>query len=183
MPTIKPLRVLNEYDVINWFKFNPTGTYPAVKGSLVKVISGVMTDQNLQQLGDVGAHYTNIVSQRYGVQPFVGLCTASGDVPVGLLLYDVRETDENGEKLAFHPDKQAKMQAVLSGQAVPIAAKGIFLYSGTSGTPIAGGNAYANGNGTIQYSSATPQNCTATKVGTFLGPADANGFVYLKLDL
>lgn len=181
MPTIKPLRVLDEHNVVNWFKFNPTGTYPAVKGSLVKVISGVMQDQTLQQLGDVGAHYDNIVSQRYGVQPFVGLTTASGDFPLGILLYDVRETDENGEKLAFHPDKQARMQAVLSGQAVPIATKGIFLYSGVSGTAVAGQPAYANGNGGIQAGGAGTT--TATKVGNFLGPADANGWVYLKLDL
>ena len=179
MPTIKPLRVLNEYDVINWFKFNPSGVYPAVKGSLVKVLSGIMTDQNLQQLGDVGAAYANIVSQRYGVQPSVALCTNSGDSPLGILVYDVRETDENGEKLVYHPDKMAKMQAVLSGQAVPIATKGIFLYSGVEGAlPTAPGTARCGYNGGIIAS------CGAgTAIGKFLGPADSNGFVYLKLEL
>lgn len=179
MPTIKPLRVLNENDVINWFQF--AGTIPASKGTLVKIVSGVMQDQVLQQLGNVGAAYGNVVSQRYGVQPTVNITTASGDFPLGILLYDVRETDENGEKLLFKPDKQAKMQAVLSGQAVPIATKGIFLYSGVSGTVTAGQPAYANGNGGIQAGGAGTT--TATKVGSFLGPVDGNGFVYLKLDI
>lgn len=181
MPTIKPYRVLNEYDVINHFKFNPTGAYPAVKGSFVKIIgSGLVQDQQgLQQLGDAGAHYNNIVSQRYGVSPYVGLTTNSGDTALGITLYDVREYDENGEKLLFHPDKQAKMQAVLSGQCVPIATRGIFLFSGVEGAlPTGPGVARLGNNGSITASGGA-----GTQVGRFLGGADTNGWVYLKLEL
>lgn len=179
MPTIKPLRVVDEHDVLNWFKFNPTGSYPLSKGTFVKIWSGVMQDQVLQQLESAGASYGNVVSQRYGVQPFVTVCTNSGDNAIGMTLYDVREYDENGEKLLFHPDKQAKMQAVLSGQCVPIVTKGIFLYSGVNGTPAAGAKAYLHNDGTVSANGVG----AATQVGSFLGPKDSNGWVYLRLNI
>jgi hypothetical protein len=39
------------------------------------------------------------------------------------------ETDENGEKLIYNPIKRDELQAVLSGQAVPVATKGLFTFS------------------------------------------------------
>ena len=54
------------------------------------------------------------------------------DVPLGMLLYDVREDDENGEKLIFNPRKAAENDYVISGQAVPILTRGIVLYSGAT---------------------------------------------------
>lgn len=182
MPTIRPYRNINEHDILTNFAWNPTGAYPTVKGTLVKIVSGLMQDQNLQQLGDVGAHFQNIVSQRYGLQPYVAAVTSSGDLPIGLTLYDVRETDENGERLIYHPEKAAKMQAVVSGQAVPIATQGIFIYSGVEGAlPTAAGPAFCGINGGITASGLV-SNALITRVGTFLGPADSKGFVYLKLN-
>jgi hypothetical protein len=182
MPTLLPQRNYNDHDVYNQFKFNPTGTYPALKGTFVKVLSGLMTDQQIIALGSVGAAWSQTVSQRYGVQPSVATCTSSGDAVLGMLLYDVRETDENGERLIYHPDKQDKMQATLSGLPVPIVTRGMFVYSGVEGTlPAAPRAAYLGINGGITISGSATS--TATKVGQFLGPADANGIVYLKLEL
>ena len=80
------------------------------------------------------------------------------DNAIGMLLYDVKETDENGEKLIFNPRKAAELQVALSGQAVPVVSKGIFLYKGIDGTPTAGGNAYIGANGIL---SATAGSATA----------------------
>ena len=41
-------------------------------------------------------------------------------------------TDENGEKLLYNPVKRAELQAVLSGQAVPVATRGIFTLADTA---------------------------------------------------
>jgi hypothetical protein len=45
---------------------------------------------------------------------------------LGMTLYQTAKNDENGEKLLYHPQKQEELQAMLPGQAVPIATKGIF---------------------------------------------------------
>lgn len=186
MPTIKPLRDVDSHDILNSFKFNVTSqSQVAQKGTFVKITSGVMFDQNLLMLGSPGAAYPNTVSNRYGVQPSVDACTSSGDATIGFLLYDVRELDENGEKLIFHPDKQAQMQVALSGQPVPILTRGLVYYSGISGNPSVGQSAYlANDGGlSISGSAATVAAGTVTRVGRFLGPKDSNGFAYLKLEL
>ena len=189
MPTIRPFRDTDPKYVLNYFTFNPSGSYPAAKGQFVKILSGWNAEQNLAELGDVGAHYNNTVSQRYGIAPYVGTCTSSGDNTLGILLYDVREVDENGEKLIFKPEKQFRMQAVLSGQAVPILQKGIVLYSGVNGggrnpaTVTAGAPAFLGIDGGVNTSGSMGNLGNVTRVGTFLGPCDANGWVLLKIDL
>lgn len=188
MPTIRPYRDYAPHQILQYFSFNASGSYPALKGQFVKILSGWSTEQNLAELGDVGAHYNNTVSQRYGISPQVGTCVGSGDNAVGLMLYDVRETDENGEKLIFKQEKQVRMQAVLSGQCVPILTKGVVLYSGTNGgranpgTITAGAPAYLGIDGGVNTSGALA-NPNVTRVGTFLGPLDSNGYCLLKIDL
>lgn len=180
--TLAPQRDFDNHDVINQFKWNPTGAYPTNKGTIVKILSGLMTDQTVQMLGSVGASYANTVSQRYGVQPSVAAVTSSGDQVLGMLLDDIREVDENGEKLIFKREKAAMMQVSMSGEPVRVVTRGWFVYSGVSGTAIAGEPAYASVDGNIM---AVPAGATvtATRVGTFLGPKDSRGFVYLKLAL
>ena len=178
MPNLQPFRNYDEKDVINLFAFS--GSLPATKGTLVKVVkeAGWKATDEMSMLGDVGASFGNTVSQRYGVAAKVAAST-TGETPLGILLMDVRETDENGELLKFNPRKAAEMQAVLSGQAVPIVTRGTFLYNGVGGTPSAGGTAYAGAAGTITASSAG----SAVAIGTFLGAKDANDNVLVKINL
>ena len=51
--------------------------------------------------------------------------STSGDIPLGLTLYQTAKKDENDEKLLYHPQKAAELQAMLPGQAVPVLTKGI----------------------------------------------------------
>ena len=130
---LKPFRDYSEHDVINLFAFGDhavtLGTTDVVyAGSVVKVRSGWQNTDELSFIGNVGAGYNNTVSQRYGVSAEVEYTDGGADeAALGITLYDVREYDENGEKLAFNPRKQAELQASLTGQAVPIATRGIFL--------------------------------------------------------
>jgi hypothetical protein len=97
-----------------------------------------------------------------------------------MTLLDVKEEDENGEKLAFNPRKAAEMGVVLSGQAVPIVSKGVFLYSGTtlaSETPTAGQKIYCGANGLITTGVASN-----AQVGTTLGVKDSDGVVLIRLE-
>ena len=47
----------------------------------------------------VGKSYDNTVSQRWGVDASVRAAVTGDAHPLGMLLYSVREEDENGEKL------------------------------------------------------------------------------------
>lgn len=174
MPNLRPMRDYDEHDVLPFYTW--TGTVPVNKGTFVKVVgSGWMDTNALEFQGSPGASYNNTVSQRWGIIPKVA-ATVSGEACLGMLLYSVLETDENGEKLIFHKQKQEELQAVLSGQAVPIVTKGIFLYSGIDGAPTAGSIAYTSGG------QLTPTNVGFTKVGKFLGGKNAQGWALVRLN-
>ena len=100
---------------------------------------------------------------------------------IGILLHDVKETDENGEKLVFNPRKAAEMGIALSGQAVPVATKGIFLYSGNilaAQTVAPGASLYHDVSGDL-----TTGTTAGIVVGKALGAADSNGHVLVRIDL
>lgn len=179
--SLKPFRTVDDYEVINQFTYS--GTFPVDKGTLVKVGGdGWFSNDDLHALlGDIGSDTPNTVSERWGV-PAQVLYAGSGDfnAVLGMLLYDGRETDENSEPLRFNPRKAAEMNVFVSGQACPILARGVVLYSGTqNGNPSVGAAAYVSGNGQISIA----QPAGATKIGKFLGKKDNLGFALLKLEL
>ena len=181
---LRPFRDYDEHNVINLFAYS--GTLPVKKGTIVKIVpsseghGGWKATDELQLLGDVGNNFANTVSDSYGVNAKVqDAANQDEDNAIGMLLYDVKETDENGEKLIFNPRKAAELGVALSGQAVPIVTKGIFLYKGINGTPTAGANAYIGANGIL---SATAGSATA-RVGQFLGAKDADDNVLVKLEI
>ena len=96
-------RDYDEHDVINLFTLNEDaiGTDGGVtNGHFVKIstASGWMNTDELQMIGAAGQDYNNTESQRYGVNAKVVLADANDPV-LGMMLYDCKETDENGEKL------------------------------------------------------------------------------------
>ncbi len=180
MPTLRPFRDYSEHDVINLYTW--TGAVPVTKGTLVKVVgSGWMDTNGLEFQGSPGLAYNNTVSQRWGVIPKVA-AVVSGEPVLGMLLYDVRELDENGEKLIFNPLKAAEMQAVPSGSAVPIVTKGMFLYSGIDGLVTGGAPAYASGGQITATNVGTTGAVGFTQVGKFLGGKNAQGWALIRLN-
>lgn len=118
MATLLPFRDYDEKDVINLFAFS--GTLPVTKGTLVKVQgNGFKATDEISMLGDVGAAFGNTVSQRYGAAAKVSIA-ASGETPLGMLLFDVKETDENGEQLKFNPARLRKWVALLAAKLFPL---------------------------------------------------------------
>jgi hypothetical protein len=172
MPTLRPFRDYDEKDVINLFAWS--GSIPTQKGTLVK-IGGEGFRADLQDSQELLGNYgdfsvSNVVAQRYGVIPKIVRADAA-DKPLGFILFDVRETDENGELLKYRPRKAAEMEAVLSGQAVPVVTRGTFLYSGivvSGGVAVtAGADAYAGQGGVVATSGTN-------KIGKFLGATGAD---------
>tara|TARA_Y100001937_G_scaffold3917_1_gene5204 strand:+ start:620 stop:1207 length:588 start_codon:yes stop_codon:yes gene_type:complete len=186
---LKPFRDYSEHDVINLFAFGDPavtlGTTDVIyAGSAVKVRSGWQNTDELSFIGNVGAGYNNTVSQRYGVSAEVEYTDGGADeAALGITLYDVREFDENGEKLAFNPRKQAELQASLTGQAVPIATRGVFLMAtgawASSPGVVFNQDVFATGNGQITTLGAKATN---NRIGRTLGNPDADGSVLVKFD-
>jgi len=202
--SLKPFRQHAETDVVNLFSLKDDdadvmASYADFKADGAKINKGLLVSVNgdgwknsddpvgKTGIGNPGATYANTTSFRYGatakVEPF-----KKGEEPIGITLWDVAEVDENGEKLLYHPRKAAEMQAVISGQAVPVLTKGIVLYSGklTSDGGIAAGDPiYAdNAQGGQLHKDATSAGSVAQpRVGTALGAIDGNGFMLIKLDL
>ena len=67
----------------------------------------------------------------YPSNPLKVAATTSTDtgLALGFIKYDVRETDENGNKLMFDKQKQDLLQCVLSGQSVPIVTEGEVIFN------------------------------------------------------
>ena len=187
---LRPFRDYDEHDVLNLFAFGDDAVALGVSdvvyaGSVVKIKTGWSnSDETQDMIGNVGAGYDNTVSQRWGVTAEVEYCNGGAETPLGITLFDVREYDENQEALKFNPRKQDELQAVLTGQAVPVATKGTFLFATgawvADGAAVAAGDSiYASGNGQVTPTLASVN----TKVGKALGGPDSDGAVLVKLEL
>jgi hypothetical protein len=197
MPTLRPFQNYDEKDMINLFAYG--GTIPANKGTIVKLQgSGFVPSQEaLEMLGNVGAYAVgNVVTQRYGTVPKVTSTTSATDKAVGMLLFDVREQDENNQLLIYRPYKQYEMECALSGQTVPIVTRGTFAYSGVTtgggleGAIPAGANLYPANNGLLSlitgwfsggayFSGAVP----ATPIAISLGASDSSNVTVIQLNI
>ena len=133
-----PFRQYNETDVINLYQVVPTGTNsmdtPFVNGGndngvLVKAVNADFSADPISYATDsyLGkTDYPFIGRDQYPSTPLTCNEAASGDAGVlGVTLRQTLTYDENGEKLLYYPQKAIEMQAVLTGQAVPILGKGV----------------------------------------------------------
>lgn len=179
---IKPYRDYDEHEVINgYFSLN---TATGSKGTFVSVTT-FNPDSWQEFAGGAGSYargVNGVFSSRVHTTAKVAAAAAGSDASVlGMLLYDVKETDENGFPLLIsNADKSKQLQCVNSGQPVPIAVRGIFEINGFSGTPgPMSGAAIGNDAGTLKVvgRDVTP------RVGKFLSQTGADGFAIFKLEL
>lgn len=174
MPTIQnrllPLRDYNEHDVINMFSFN---------GASAQAGTFVVLETNNPQNTDgwtnsaVGAAFDGVTSFRYEVKSKVK-AAPSGSTKyntLGVLLNDVMEQDENGLLLKFNPLRKAELQAVTSGEMVPILTKGLLKLhqSAFVGTPQPGyvGVIDTGGDGKLRAIDPNAGAATFSATGTY----------------
>jgi len=131
-----PFRQYDEQDVINLYALesglalaSSTGDGEGSNGVFVKVTNGnfnqdVVTYASDDYLGKTD--YPFVGGDMYPSNPLTISGAASGDLPLGITLNQTAKTDENGEKLLYNTTKKEELQAVLPGQTVPVATKGIF---------------------------------------------------------
>lgn len=181
---LKPFRDYSEHEVTNLFSLNVSS---GNKGSVVAVVPST-TYVNGAEFPNFGANLTpsvGPVSPRFAVRSKVELAgpTTAATALLGVMIYDVREFDENGEKLIFQPAyKKAEICAVSSGEAVPIVSRGLLYVGGISGTPGPGSGAYVAAGGVIASATGS-QPLVGQKIGKFLSAADADGYALLKVEL
>ena len=138
-----PFRQYSDVDVINMFASDTVDANPSTNGNgsagvFVKVSAGNL---DLDPISYTATDITNTLGKTD--YPFLGavqypavplqFTAATAGVPVlGLTLNQTLSTDENGERLLYNPVKRAELQAVLTGQAVPVATRGIFTLADTA---------------------------------------------------
>lgn len=182
MPNLKPFRDYSEHSVVNLYSYS--GQAPVTKGTLVTPIYTWKNDGNLTHTNI--STVNNSLSARFDVVAEVTK-TATYDTvpaPMGILLKDVREFDENGEPLIYNPRKLAEMDAVLPNQAVPILTKGIVFINDIDttdrgaggGLPDVGDAAYAGNDGKIATDGLVV-------IGKFLSAVGTDGYALVKIDL
>jgi len=213
-----PFRQYNEHDVINIFALQPelalTDTTSSNAGDgdngvFVKVSSGNFNLDTIDYgsnsyLGDTSAPH--IGSDMYPINPLT-VTPAGGtavktleDSPLGITLNQTAKADENGEKLLYNPTKREELQAVLPGQSVPVATKGIFTLS-SDGFDGAAHSVYAVGTGVklSPFNAGKITGCVPSDTGSqvigkviatgnrssFGGLTDQfdGGFLVIKIDL
>ena len=71
-------------------------------------------------------------SDTHPVNPLTLMPTDGYDMPLGITLNTTAIGDENGERLLYNKTKKEELQAILPGQTVPVATKGIFTFHAES---------------------------------------------------
>lgn len=140
---ILPFRQYSDHDVVNMYAVvsadvltSTTDTGAGDAGVFVKVSDGnfdndPVTYQTNSYLGKTDYPFVGTTD----MYPEVNLkitSSTSGEIPLGMTLYQTAKNDENGEKLLYNPQKQEELQAMLPGQAVPVATKGIFTLAASA---------------------------------------------------
>jgi hypothetical protein len=133
---ILPFRQYDDNDVINMFALQSayvnSSTTVSSFGDAGVFVTTAVGDFNLDPITYATDSYLGKTDY-----PFVGANqypsvslkikpATSGDGLLGITLRQTAQTDENGEKLLYYPQKAEELQCVLPGQSVPVATRGIF---------------------------------------------------------
>ena len=133
-----PFRQYSDHDVINMFANqivddNPSTDGDGSAGVLVKVLSGNLKKDTIDFMASSSylgkTDYPFLGADKYPTVPLRCIAATTGAPVLGVTLNQTIANDENGEKLIYNPIKRDELQAVLSGQAVPVATRGLFTFS------------------------------------------------------
>lgn len=184
MPNLKPFRQYSDHEVVNGL-FSFEGTLPVNKGVIVKITNNYIDAQNqIFDIHELNTHADGVVAPLFGTIGRVKTVVNFNDNarPLGVLLKDVRDTDENGDLLLYNPRKAAEMDCLLPHQAVPILVRGIIMVNdfdttdrgGGGGLPNPGDSAYVGNNGKIATEGLV-------KIGQFLSSVDQQGYAIVRV--
>jgi len=180
-----PFRQYDENDVINLFSLDAN----SVSGGGLKAIGPNTDDINADgvlvevKAGDLNlgidvsedTRFQNGYNSPVGRNPYptnpmkIGVPGSSGNAALGVTLRQTLSVDENGESLLFNPVKKDELNAVLSGQTVPVLTRGVIAVH-SDGFELAG-NTYSVGDTLTasQNGKFGPKNGSSIACGTIIG--------------
>ena len=138
-----PFRQYDENDVINLFRLGDGLENAQIdtvgngdNGVFVKIATGDFNLETVEYGGNNNSYlgktdYPFVAGDQYPSNPLSVIPATKSDRPLGLTLKQTAKADENGEKLLYNVTKKEEAQAVLPGQTVPIATKGILTLAQT----------------------------------------------------
>lgn len=172
--------IIDDHDIVNGL-FAYSGAIPVSAGTIVTFLnnSGYKTSESdMIPASFVGMNsFANTVSTTWTLGCKVK-DAASGDVPLGMLRYDVRAYDENGLRGHFYRQKWAENEWLQSGQGVSILNAGFVFISGAIGSVQAGAYGYPSGAGVLNAVTTTVTN---NKVGKFWGAPSDDGYALFQI--
>ena len=176
-PNLKPFRQYNSNDVINLFA-HVSGSVNA--GTFV---IPTVADPDAVPQGFASTSLEGTPARAYSARPsnpWKVRTATSGELPIGVMLNDVRETNNYGERYIYRQDELGALDVVLSGNSVPILTRGIVELNGFSGSPGPNSGAVMHNTveGKLQVSTST-----TNRIGRFLTSSGADGYALFKIEL
>jgi hypothetical protein len=181
-----PFRQYDEQDVVNIYALESglalaatTDDGSGSNGVFVKVGDGNFNQDLITYGSDSYLGKTNypfVGGDMYPINNLEVTPAGSGEIPLGLTLNQTAKNDENGEKLLYNSTKKEELQAVLPGQTVPVATKGIFTLSANAFENALSTNQLGVGSGIAMATGAASKGKltgiapgSATSFGTVIG--------------
>lgn len=183
---IRPTQQIAEVDIINLYSLVQNS---GNRGQAVVLTGdGWVNGSNHAQGQNLSSDIPNTVSPRWETTAKVGLAK-SGERPIGVLYTNVRDEVNFGRQSIFDLTRLWELNAVASGETVPILQKGLVLMNFGTGTG-ADGNDFQNpapgsglkvsdtGLGDIEVE----YGISSTSVGRCMGVKDADGNALVNLN-
>ena len=166
---LKPFRGYDEAEVVNLYSLTENS---GNAGDAVELVSWNPSDD--EGYGVNLSPYAGMQIPRYERKSKVKLATRGNERKVlGIMLWNVRETDDLGRKLIYDPQRYNELQTVTSGQSVPVLVRGYVMASGFTGPSPSPGS----GVGVDQLGQWTVTGLNVTNViGTFLSSTGSDGY-------
>ena len=143
-----PFRQYSDHEVINLFSVNLKGLTTSLKemkpnddginadGVLVEIDKGNMYENDVVSVTEdsrfQGGFSSPIGQNPYPTVPLQVVPVVTDTDCIGMTLAQTLSHDENAENLLYNPVKKDELNAVLSGQACPLATRGIFTVCDTA---------------------------------------------------
>ena len=142
-----PFRQYSDHNVINMYANQTVDDNPSTDGNgsagvIVKVlvgagaggVAGGSISKDVIEFASSSSYlgktdYPFLGADKYPQTPLRVTAATTGVPVLGVTLNQTISNDENGEKLLYNPVKKDELQAVLSGQACPVATKGLFTFA------------------------------------------------------
>lgn len=191
--TLYPFGNINESDILQGYALNAAS---GDKGQPVTLVTGSPGGAEVHTISrNIAADYTanaagKVYSPRWQVTNKVKLAV-TGELPIGVLYYDVRELTVFGYPTSFDAIRRDEAEVVPSGESVPILQKGTVIIGPLSAAVTPAVNRFILVSGTGNYASSSVAFAVTGTGGTSVqGPTfgrwlsikDADGYAIAQIN-